>query len=750
VVVDAETQRKEPAFDHARLAASLSSVTGEAYTEITLPFRTFDFLGDGEALEFDAEGSRWRCALTDLACTRVGEARGRGFGRGAPRGGFFGGRGGGDTVTAIVSPDSTKEAFIQNFNVAVRPRPPEGQQAVSAAFPGAAGTGGSARQALTMLSYDGSEGDAYELRSIEWSPDSKRLVAYRRRPGYDRIVNYVRSSPTDQLQPVSATIHYRKPGDVLDLNQPVLFDVESGRQIFIDRTLFPNPYQISRAEWRQDGRAFTFEYNQRGHQVYRVLEVDGATGAVRAVISEEVPTFFSYRNATANIRDTGHNWRYDMDDGREILWMSQRDGWAHLYLYDGETGRVKNQVTKGDWTVSAIDSVDVENRQVYFQALGKNPDQDPYFVHFYRIDFDGTGLVEYTRADGNHAIYWSPNRGYYVDLYSRVDMPPVMELHRGGDGSVVTELERGDMSAMLATGWQPPEVFVSKGRDGETDIWGIIVRPVTFDPSEKYPVIEQIYAGPQGSFVPKSWGGGQNLLTTAELGFILVQIDGMGTNNRSKAFHDVAFKNLGDAGFPDRILWHQAVGERYEWYDISRVGLYGGSAGGQNAMGGVLFHADFYDAAFASSGCHDNRMDKIWWNEQWMSWPLGPHYEASSNVVNANLLTGKLFLAVGEMDTNVDPSSTMQVVDALIRAGKSFELLVVPNGGHGATGLNGNRKRSDFFVKALMEIDPPNWNSGITLGVDEEGEEITYLADDMEPPPGFFEHPEEGPPFTWW
>jgi dipeptidyl aminopeptidase/acylaminoacyl peptidase len=575
-------------------------------------------------------------------------------------------------------------------------------------------------------------------------------VAYRRKPGYTRIVTYVRSSPSDQLQPLTETRNYTKPGDVLDVNQPVLFDVATGRQTFVDNSLFPNPYQISRVEWWEDSRAFTFEYNQRGHEAYRVLEVDGNTGVVRALISEEVPTFFAYRNATAGLSDTGHKYIQPIDDGREILWMSQRDNWAHLYLYDGVTGRVKNQVTKGAWTLSAIDSVDVENRQIYFQARGMNPGQDPYFPHFYRINFDGSGLLEYTQGNGYHAIYWSPDRQYYVDTYSRVDMPPVMELHRGSDGEKLAELERGDMSAMLATGWQPPEVFVSKGRDGETDIWGILVRPLTFDPAIKYPVIEQIYAGPQGSFVPKTWGGGQSLLATAELGFVLVQIDGMGTNNRSKAFHDVAFKDLGDAGFPDRILWHQAVAEKYAWYDISRVGLYGGSAGGQNAMGGVLFHGDFYDAAFASSGCHDNRMDKIWWNEHWMSWPLGPHYEASSNVVNAHKLTGKLFLAVGEMDTNVDPSSTMQVVDALIRAGKTFDLLVVPNGGHGATGLNGTRKRNDFFVKSLWGIDPPDWNSGISLGLDEEGGPIMEPDFDIEPPPGFFEDPGEDPPYTWW
>jgi dipeptidyl aminopeptidase/acylaminoacyl peptidase len=249
--------------------------------------------------------------------------------------------------------------------------------------------------------------------------------------------------------------------------------------------------------------------------------------------------------------------------------------------------------------------------------------------------------------------------------------------------------------------------------------------------------------------VPKTWGGGQNLLATAELGFVLVQIDGMGTNNRSKAFHDVAWKNLADAGFPDRILWHKAVNAKYPWYDITRVGVYGGSAGGQNAAGAVLFHGDFYDAAFASSGCHDNRMDKIWWNEHWMG-RMGPHYEASSNVANAHRLRGRLFLAVGELDTNVDPASTLQVVDALIRAGKDFELLVVPNGGHGATGPDGGRRRNDFFVRSLLGVSPPDWNAGATIATTQDGGDLDFPADGP-PAYGFFEDPADGrPPYWWW
>jgi dipeptidyl aminopeptidase/acylaminoacyl peptidase len=339
----------------------------------------------------------------------------------------------------------------------------------------------------------------------------------------------------------------------------------------------------------------------------------------------------------------------------------------------------------------------------------------------------------------------------------------VVEFRRASDQRMLP-LEKGDMSAALATGWKPPEVFVAKGRDGVTDIWGIIVRPQTFDPSKKYPVIEQIYAGPQGSFVPKTWGGGQALLSTAELGFVLVQIDGMGTANRSKAFHDVAWKNLGDAGFPDRIHWHKAVNAKYPWYDISRVGVYGTSAGGQNATGALLFHGDFYKAGVSNSGCHDNRMDKIWWNELWMG-EIGPHYAASSNVVHAAKLTGHLYLTHGEYDTNVDPSSTMQVVDALAVAGKDFDLLIVPNGGHGATGTNGTRKRNDFFVRWLLGVNPPDWNSGVTIGGGRGGRGgrgggpgmtvplgslIDFPAD--EPPPyGFFDNPaDDKPPYWWW
>src|SRR5262249_54367401 len=291
--------------------------------------------------------------------------------------------------------------------------------------------------------------------------------------------------------------------------------------IDISSALFPNPYSLTRPVWWKDSRAFTFEYNQRGHQLYRVIEVDAESGAARALITEERPTFVDYRLLTPNPRDTGKKVRIDLADGKEILWASERDGWEHLYLYDGATGAVKNQITKGAWVVRAIEKVDPEKRQLWFQASGMYPGKDPYFVHCYRINFDGSGLTALTEADGDHTVVFSPDRKYYVDMWSRVDLAPISELRRTEDRKLLLELEKGDISALLGAGWRAPQVFTALGRDGKTEIWGVIHLPANFDPSKKYPVIEAIYAGPQGSFVQKSFSAaGQTL---AELGFVAVQ-----------------------------------------------------------------------------------------------------------------------------------------------------------------------------------------------------------------------------------
>ncbi|MGH8247725.1 MAG: DPP IV N-terminal domain-containing protein, partial [Gammaproteobacteria bacterium] len=388
----------------------------------------------------------------------------------------------------------------------------------------------------------------------------------------------------DQLQPKHSSRFYAKPGDVLDFEQPVVFHVAAGRQLVVDHTrLFPNAYDVSPLVWRKDSSALTFEYNQRGHQVYRVIEIDAASGATRAVIAEEPKTFFNYRQANGGLSDSGKKFRHDVADGKEVIWMSERDGWNHLYLYDGVTGQVKNQVTKGSWVVRGVEKVDEEKRQIWFQASGMYPGKDPYFIYYYRINFDGSGLTALTEAEGHHQVAFSSDMKYYVDTWSRVDSAAVSELRSAADRKLITELDRGDIQELVKAGWRAPEVFTSLARDGKTDIWGLIFRPMNFDPLKKYPVIEYIYAGPQGSFVPKFFSAYNNMQSLAELGFLVVQIDGMGTSNRSKAFHDVAWKNLGDAGFPDRILWHKAVAAKYPYYDISRVGIYGNSAGGQNS-----------------------------------------------------------------------------------------------------------------------------------------------------------------------
>jgi dipeptidyl aminopeptidase/acylaminoacyl peptidase len=708
VLVDAAIPEKRAAFDHARLAAALTAAGRKPYTAVTLSFAEIVFADDGGSVSFTADSVNWSCTLADYQCARSAARAGAG-GRGGRGGGAGGGgRGGADSPADAgrESPDGKLVAYIDNYNVFVRP----------------AGSHDGA-----PLSWDGSEGNPFTLQSIVWSPDSRKIAAYRVRPGYRRMVRYVESSPADQLQPKTFERFYAKPGDVLDLQQPALFDVASRRETQVENALFSNPYSLSRIEWRKDGRAFTFEYNERGHQFYRVIEVDATTAKARAVVTETSSTFIDYRRTNGTLQDSGREYRYDVADGKEIIWGSERDGWAHLYLIDGATGAIKNQITKGSWLVRAVQRVDESTRQIWFSAGGMNPKQDPYFTQYFRVNFDGTGLVPLTEADGNHTVTYSADGRYYVDSWSRVDLAPASQLRRASDGKVILELEHADAADLVKAGWRAPEVFVAKARDGVTDIWGVIFKPLNFDAKRKYPVIENIYAGPQGSFVPKSFSAFNAMQSLAELGFVVVQIDGMGTGNRSKAFHDVAWKNLGDAGFPDRILWHKALAAKYPWYDISRVGIYGGSAGGQNSMGALLFHPEFYKVAVSFAGCHDNRMDKVWWNELWMGWPIGPEYAASSNMVNAGKLQGKLLLVVGELDTNVDPSSTMQVVNALIKSNKLFDMLIVPGEDHGAgrrgiTAAYGERKLWDFFVHNLLGAEPPQWNSLPVAGVAGEGD----------------------------
>jgi uncharacterized protein (DUF885 family)/dienelactone hydrolase len=696
VVVDAVKGAVAPAFDHAKLAASLSKATGSVYHAERLPFDEIAFTDGPKIVQFKVKETWWKCDLNTYECSRTQAASLVNAGAAPvqhPAGESERPRRQGESdqnesrAWGGRSPDGQWTALVQDHNVFIR----------RAGEPRA-----------IRLSDDGKAGLAYE--HLSWSPDSKTLAAFRVESGDKKEVYLIQSSPAGGGRAKLQKRPYPLPGDKFAAYELNLFDIAAHRQIKpnLERIDFGTP----RLRWAKDGSHFTYERVDRGHQRFRLIEVDAHSGAARNIIDEQSRTFIW----TAHRESVGVRTVYYLDQSGELIYVSERDGWRHLYLTDAKTGATKKRTTLGQYVVRGIDLVDEDKRQVWFRASGKIPGQDPYFVHYYRVNFDGTGLVALTDGNGSHSVQYSPDRRYLLDTFSRVDSPPQHELRRTSDGSLVCKLENADITRLEASGWRPPEVFVAKGRDGFTDIWGIIVRPKNFDPSRKYPVIEEIYAGPQGSFVPKTFSPASRFSPLADLGFIVVQMDGMGTANRSKAFHDVCWHNLKDAGFADRILWHQAVARRYPYYDITRVGIHGTSAGGQNATAGVLFHPEFYKAAVAACGCHDNRMDKASWNEQWMGYPVGPWYSASSNIDNANRLQGKLLLIVGEMDTNVPPESTMRLVDALIKADKQFELLVVPNAGHGMGGAYGQKRMRDFFVRHLLAVEPAGTDAVVQSG----------------------------------
>src|SRR5262245_53274643 len=592
ILVDAERGTREPAFDHQKLAAALSKAAGTDYKADRLPFDGIEFVDDSKAVRFKVGGTTWKCDLTSYECSRS-EAN-----PAPPEAPPDPGPTPAEELARLESPwpdglapDADEPAAQQPHRPQPREyrpsRPPDGE---ATAFVKDNNVWLRSRDGKeTQLSQDGKDGLAYGM--LQWAPDSKSLVAFRIEPGDNKEVYLIESLPKDGGRAKLRTRPYPLPGDKFTAYELNLFDVTTQKQVKpeVDRIEFGRP----RLRWKRNEHHFTYEKVDRGHQRFRLIEVDSHTGEARNLIDETTQTFI-WTAHTENVNLSLVNWLSRTD---EIIYASERDGWRHLYLIDAAEGKVKNQITKGEWVVRGIDSIDDASRQIWFRARVRNPDQDPYLIHHYRINFDGTDLVALTEGDGNHTVQHSPDRKYLIDTYSRVDMAPVHELRRVADGKLVCELEKADVSELRENGWEPPEVFVAKGRDGTTDIWGIICRPRKLDPAKKYPVVEAIYAGPQGSVVPKTFSAARRFASLTELGFIVVQIDGIGTANRSKAFHDVCWHNLKDAGFPDRILWHQAVAKKYPYYDISRVGIYGTSAGGQNSTAAVLFHGDFYKAA---------------------------------------------------------------------------------------------------------------------------------------------------------
>jgi dipeptidyl-peptidase 4 len=687
-LVDAEKGTRERAFDHERVARMLAQKWGKEVHAERLPFERLQFSADGKKVTLIGENA-WSFDLEDYLPTE--DKTERPERTEAPREERRQRRG--RARSEGKSPDGKFEVLVRGHNLFLR----EGTNEVALTYDGNPGNSyarSAQRARLVEMRFDERD-EEKPTPEVYWAPDSKRFVAMRARPGTERTVYMVESSPRDQLQPKLQSYPYAKPGDEIEIRKPCLFDAVERKQISVNDELFTNPWSISDLRWKPDSSEFYFLYNQRGHQVLRIVGVEASDGKTRAVIDETSETFVSY---------SGKFHCDYVNEMREIVWMSERDGWNHLYLYDVASGKVKNQITRGEWVVRGVDRVDEDKKQIWFRASGMKSGEDPYYIHYCRVNFDGSGLVIQTEGDGTHQAQFSPDRKFLVDSWSRVDFPPVTELRRAEDGKLVCKLEEADTTELSGSnGWRAPERFVAKGRDGTTDIYGIIHFPPEIDEGGKYPVIESIYAGPHDSFVPKSFRASYTQEKLTRRGFIVVQIDGMGTSNRSKKFHDVCWKNIADAGFPDRILWMKAAAKKYPFMDLERVGIYGTSAGGQSAMGAMLFHGDFYKAAVSDSACHDNRMDKIWWNEQWMGWPVGKHYEEQSNVTQAHRLQGKLLLIGGELDKNVDPASTMQVVDALVRADKDFEFLMVPGGGHGQLRTPyGWRRLEEFFVRHLQ------------------------------------------------
>lgn len=677
IYVDTHSGIRKQAFDNQKLAAAIAKATGNVQDATQLKFNTLFFTGSGKVMVAKIDQKWLEVDLGNYAVKRASDTTALKYDPKAPlqrrNSKWQGNR------VVMQSPDGKKRLAVKGGNVYITDLESTKE---------------------SQLTFDGSATHYYD--ELNWSPDSKNVIAYLVSPEKTAQVHYVLSSVPGTTRGQLKSREYAQPGDAFTSYEPFIINVSSGKKIKVESEKI-DFFRPQRLHWRKnDSRYYTYEKADRGHQRFRVIEVDVLTGKTRNIIEEKTNTFI-YESRT---------YTYYLPKSDEMLWTSEQSGYRHVYLVNTVTGK-QQQITKGNWVLRDIDSVDYTKREIWFSASGMNVAEDPYFVHYYRIGFDGKHLVSLSPEQGNHKVTFSPDRLCYLDTYAQPNLAPLTVVKKTKDGKIISELERSTTDAFTATGVQLPEVFVAKARDGKTDIWGLIWRPSKMDLQKSYPVIEYIYAGPQDSFVPKNFTPYCEMQSLAELGFIVVQMDGMGTANRSKAFHDVCWKNLADAGFPDRILWIKAMAAKYPNADISRVGIYGTSAGGQNSTGALLFHPEFYKAAVSSCGCHDNRIDKQWWNEQWMGYPVGPHYDAQSNITNASKLQGNLLLIVGEADENVPPESTFRLADALIKANKDFDFLCVPNMGHSDGGTYGRRRRRDFFVKHLLQVEPPNRNSGL-------------------------------------
>jgi dipeptidyl aminopeptidase/acylaminoacyl peptidase len=682
--VDIVKAKKQPLFHRQKLATALQLI-GITIDSLRPSITPVDITPNGQTIRFTCQGQYIECNLTTYTCTKLAApppapvanrpaARFR-FNSAFPNGN--------------IAPNQQWEAYLEQGNLFVKPT-----------------KGGDAIQFTTDGKPDKSYGGLY------WGPDSKYLIGYHINTVKDSSVFYVLTALPGTMRGQLRSQPYKQPGDPWTIYTPFIFQLDQKKAVKvngepIDFLSAPEPH------WRAgDPRFYSYEKMDRGHQRFRIIEVDAVNATTRTVVDEQTNTFiYNNRNFTQYLTTTN-----------QIIRTSEKNGWNHIYLVDAITGK-EQSVTTGNWVVRGVDSIDPVKKEIWFRASGIQAGEDPYNIHYYRIAFDGSNLKALTPAAGNHTLVWSDDKMYFTDTWSQVNVAPRTILARTADAKEIMLLEEADLSLYKQAGVNPPEVFVAKARDGVTDIWGIVSKPTNYDPTKKYPVLENIYAGPHDAFVPKNFTPYSEMQSLAELGFIVVMIDGMGTANRSKAFHDVCWKNLADAGLPDRILWIKALAQKYAFVDADRVGIYGTSAGGQSSTGALLFHPEFYKAAVSACGCHDNRVDKQWWNEQWMGYPVAKHYDEQSNVTNAFKLQGSLLLIVGEADTNVPPESTYRVADALMKAGKNFDLLSIPGMGHSDGGNYGRMRKRDFFVRHLLGVEPPDRNAGELPPVVETGRE---------------------------
>ncbi len=678
VLVDAEQNTSGPALDHERLATALSQAAKQEYSATALPFSEIEFVDGGKAIRFSVDAAQWTCPLATYECHREQPHP--------------------ETANEVLSPNKRWAAYVKEYNLYLRDV--STGTMLQLTNDGVAGWDYATPLPSLRVMVDQGTEEVKQPAAVFWSPDSSKLVTYRldsRNSGRFTSLQFV---PPDQLRPRAFTYVYPLPGEVLAKAEPIIFDIQSGKRIDVQSALLELPFQDGPGfDWFADSKSFHYDDDARGFKAKELRVVDASTGEQKVLVREQADSYV----------DPGETFYRFVEATGEILWSSERDGWNHLYIYNRKTGQLENQITQGPWVVRGIEHIDEKNRRVYFMANGREKGEDPYQAHLYGVGLDGKGLQLLSPENANHSVSVSPDGTFFVDNYSRPDLPGEAVLRRTKDGSEVRVLEKTDASELLKTGWKFAEPFQGKAADGTTDLYGLIWRPSNFDAAKKYPIVEFVYTGPQGFFVPKNFAGTLGLQSMAELGFVVVMVDGRGTAGRSRAFHQFSYRNLGGS-FEDHVAMIKQMAERYPYLDATRVGVFGTSAGGYGAAHAMLAFPEFYKVGVSTSGDHDARLDKAWWNEAYQGYPVQDDYAAQSNVTMAARLQGHLLLEHGDIDDNVHPVETIRFVDALMKANKNFDMLFVPNMFHGESGEHALylvRRRWDYFVQYLLGVTPP-------------------------------------------